>query len=241
MCLSYLLRKNPQQVFFFSACCLPLHPLNQFVLRHHHALADLDRRKAFRMHESVGVGPRDPKHLRYLISAERDRQLFHRCVVRHIFILLSRVYFLSGVLGASPNKPAPDMAPSSASGICPDRCVACGEWPKPGFVAANPLLVKIMPHTSCACCSRCDACQDGAGHCDITMRCLSRQCHAGRRLIQIPICPSAVKYVAQIFGLIKPRQDVAAQVSDLLGFLFQLVMHITNIHLVQLQETPVHL
>lgn len=133
MCLSYLLRKNPQQVFLFSACRLPFHPLNQLVLRHHHALADLDRRKAFRMHEGVGVGPGDSEHLRHLVGAERDRQLLHRCVVRHIFFLLSKVFF-SGVLGASPNKPASDVAPSSvacegsvvaARRICTSKFNAC--------------------------------------------------------------------------------------------------------------------
>ena len=32
-----------------------------------------------------------------------------------------------------------------------------------GLCPHNPLLVKVMPHTSCACCSRCDACRDNTG------------------------------------------------------------------------------
>ena len=31
-----------------------------------------------------------------------------------------------------------------------------------GLCPHNPLLVKVMPCTSCACCSRCDACKDNA-------------------------------------------------------------------------------
>lgn len=31
-----------------------------------------------------------------------------------------------------------------------------------GLCPHNPLLVKVMPHTSSACCSRCDACKDNA-------------------------------------------------------------------------------
>ena len=32
-----------------------------------------------------------------------------------------------------------------------------------GLCPHNPLLVKVMPCTSCACCSRCDACRDNTG------------------------------------------------------------------------------
>ena len=32
-----------------------------------------------------------------------------------------------------------------------------------GLCPHNPLLVKVMPHTSCTCCSRSDACRDNTG------------------------------------------------------------------------------
>lgn len=70
-----------------------IHPLDQFVPVHDHALADRDCREALGVHQFVGVGPGNAEHRGHLICGQRQRELINRSIGFSFFHRASSFFY----------------------------------------------------------------------------------------------------------------------------------------------------